>query len=295
MNIKKAAYAVNLTLVLILCLVAIKLIFPTHNIPAPVRAQHQENPFLADRTPDTSSQSPNSSDYTSIINKNLFSDGNIEQPLNPSLTQQKNDAEVVINPPKLDLELQGIIAGAPQITGAMIKDRAVDTVGYYRTGSFVGGARIVKIEKYSVVLNKNGREYVLQFHDAGADAVVHQNPAVPVDQKTDPAFNLSQISMTVKNQLMEDILNSARIEPYLVNQQPQGLQINDLAKVENAKLLGLKDGDVVRLINGQLVPNKQKAFQVIRKARTQPFLDVELQRNGVTQTISFPTKRNLNQ
>ncbi|MCP4707620.1 MAG: hypothetical protein GY869_03260 [Planctomycetes bacterium] len=68
------------------------------------------------------------------------------------------------------------------------------------------------------------------------------------------------------------------------------MRITKLENVKNAKLLGLKDGDVIRLVNGQLVTNKQKAFQVIRKARTQPFLDVEIQRDSFTKTISFPPK-----
>lgn len=290
MNIKKTAYAVNLTLVLILCLVAIKLIFHTQNIPVPARAQHQENPSI-DQTPNTAPQQPNSSDYTSIFNKNLFSSSESENPINPSLQTQKNDAETMTNPPKLDLELQGVISGPPQFARALIKDHAVGTLDNYRTGNSVGGARIVKIEKKSVVLEKNGREYVLKINNTNNDSVITQNQSIQVDQKTTPAFNLSQISMTVKNQLMEDILSNARIEPYLVNQEPQGLQITELANVENAKLLGLKDGDVIRLVNGQLITNKQKAFQVIRKARTQPFLDVELQRDGVTKAISFPPKK----
>jgi len=155
----------------------------------------------------------------------------------------------------------------------------------------VSGACIVKIEKNTVVLDRNGREYVLKINNNHASSVVKQNQSIKVDQKISPAPNLSQMSMTVKNQFIADILTNARIEPFLVNQEPQGLKITELAKVKNAKLLGLKDGDVIRLVNGQLMTNKQKAFQVIRKARTQPFLDVELQRDNVTKTISFPPKK----
>lgn len=293
MNIKKAAYAINLTLVLVLCLVGIKIIFYTQSIPAPVRAQPQGNP-PAEPAPKTATQQPNLSDYTSIINKNLFSDRNTDNSITPSLQAQKNDVNIMTNQTKLDLELQGIIGGPPEFARALIKDNAVGTIDNYRTGNLVGGARIVKIAKSSVVLDKNGREFVLKFDNANTGSSIIAKQPDQVDQNTAPVSKLSQMSMTVKNQLIEDILSNARIEPYVVNQEPQGLQIAELAKVKNAKLLGLKNGDVIRLINGQLITNKQKALQVIRKARNQPFLDVELQRNGVTKTISFPPKKSYN-
>jgi len=270
--------------------VGIKLIFHTQNIPVPVIAQHQENPS-DDQTSNTAAQQPISSDYTSITSKNLFSGNDRDNEVNPSLQTQKNDTKVMTTPPKLDLELQGTFVGLPQFTSAMIKDNANGTLDSYKTGNFVGGARIVKIEKNAVVLDRNGQEYVLKINNTNSNSIVKQNNSIQVDQNTGPTLNLPKMSVTVKNQLIEDILSNARIEPYLVNQEPQGLKITELANVKNAKLLGLKDGDVIRLVNGQLITNKQKAFQVIRKARTQPFLDVEIQRDSVSKTISFPPKK----
>ena len=101
---------------------------------------------------------------------------------------------------------------------------------------------------------------------------------------------MPKISLTIKNQILEDIFNNARIEPFIADNQPQGLRISELEKAEKAKSLPLKNGDVIRLVNGQLLTNKQKAFQVIKKARSQPFLDVELLRDGAVKTLSFPPK-----
>jgi type II secretory pathway component PulC len=54
--------------------------------------------------------------------------------------------------------------------------------------------------------------------------------------------------------------------------------------------LGLRDGDVIRAINGHRLSSKQKAFQIAMKARSQAALSVELQRDNKIKKFSLPLK-----
>jgi general secretion pathway protein C len=86
---------------------------------------------------------------------------------------------------------------------------------------------------------------------------------------------------------LEDVLHKAKIEPYVRNGRIQGLKITGLEDASVTALLGLRNGDIVQKVNGQSLTNKQKAFQVLQKAKAQPKLQIQLLRDGKTQELSF--------
>ena len=70
-------------------------------------------------------------------------------------------------------------------------------------------------------------------------------------------------------------------------------RINRINSLDNNKLtryLGLKNGDIIHSINGQILTSKQKAFQVFKKALTQSQMDIELLRNQKKEMLSFALK-----
>ena len=84
-----------------------------------------------------------------------------------------------------------------------------------------------------------------------------------------------------------ELLRQATIEPYVKNNRIEGLKISDLDNIPMAQMLGFKNGDIVQSVNGQQLTSKQKAFQVLMKARTQPRLDIRLLREGKSKDLSF--------
>jgi type II secretory pathway component PulC len=71
------------------------------------------------------------------------------------------------------------------------------------------------------------------------------------------------------------------------NHRTEGLKISGLEKIPMAERFGLQNGDVVQSINGQQLTSKQKAFQVLMKARTQSKVDIQLLRDGQRKGLSF--------
>jgi len=57
-----------------------------------------------------------------------------------------------------------------------------------------------------------------------------------------------------------------------------------------AGYFGFENGDVIQTINGQMLTDKQKAFQVLKKARSQSSLNFELLRNQHKMDLSFDLK-----
>ncbi|KPK76922.1 MAG: hypothetical protein AMJ79_04950 [Phycisphaerae bacterium SM23_30] len=291
MNVRKTLYLINIALVLLLGLVVVKVAWPPQKVHSSAFAP------TGRKASDEAPQIPvplslNSKDIKNIVDNNLFSGPDptsSPEKLEPS---RPDNTAASLHPAKLELELQGTITGPAEIARANIRDIASDTIDVYRIGNIVAGARLTAIERDSVTLVRHGQTTILKVNtsSSGPDTIPH--PANQLTQSSPPENTLPKLSMTLKNQILEDIFQNARIEPFIADHQPQGLRINNLEKVERAKYLPLKNGDVIRQVNGQLLTNKQKAFQVMKKARTQSFLNVELLRDGAVKTLSFPSKSN---
>jgi len=201
---------------------------------------------------------------------------------------------------ELGLELVGTVSGSPTISRAVIKNTETKAVDLYRVGQTIAGASIESVESNAVILLHNGHRKMLSLRAAetrsgsgtpapsakpGADAgkVVTTKSVSSVRQ----APKQTPVAVPTKIGYVEDILTKAVIQPYAVNGQVQGLRITGLEKVRAAEALGLKNGDIIRLVNGQQLTSLQKAFQVFQKAKSQPTISLELSRGGDTKTLTF--------
>lgn len=100
---------------------------------------------------------------------------------------------------------------------------------------------------------------------------------------------LTKIRTKMKS--IEKVLRKAVFKPYHnINGQIEGLQISGLEKVLVARDLLLKSGDIICVVNGQLLSSKKVAFKVFKKARKLPIMEIELLRNGQTVTLQYNLK-----
>jgi len=238
------------------------------------------NPRAEDAVP--AAQPPAPVDYSTIAENDLFA-----EPVQQSPVEVPTEAVAVVetmpSAEQLGLKLIGAIAGGPTASRAIIEDTKTKTAGPYRIGSTVGSATIKSIEPDRVVLVHAGREFVLQL-SAGTPIAApkpagrsHPSPTGP-QTAPPPSARLGYV---------EELFREATIKPYVKDGRTEGLKITGLEQTPLAKLFGLRNGDIVKTVNGQNLTSQQKAFQVLKKARTQPKIDLELLRKGKTKTMSF--------
>jgi type II secretion system protein C len=287
----------KLALALVLLFVVVKaVILPLRGTtplgPASVSGAENIGPVEITKPTDTSVQ-----DYSAIFERNIF--GNPGASLNEKIYLQGDSSGGIVQSAgrELGLSLLGTLAGSPMISRAIIKDLKTNTVGLYRVGDTVATARIETIEKDIVVLldggqkktlslwtsesKQNGSEHKLAYSSnadeslrtAGADSIVMPKPVERAEQTN-----------------IDTMLRKAVIQPVSVNGQTEGLMITGVEDTAIAKKLGLKDGDVIRVVNGQRLTGKQQAYQVFKKAGAQPSVDLELSRGNNIKTLSFPLK-----
>jgi general secretion pathway protein C len=233
-------------------------------------------------------------DYSEIVEQNIFG-----LPVSSSATNKSlpagNNAGLPSAEEELGLELVGTVAGSPEVSRAVIKELETSVLNVYRTGETVAAADIESIEKDSVVLLHQGQRKVLNLSTRASEQQRADNPKKPPKKDTNrrsapvesqPPDN-SHPSGAAKIKHTEIILTEAIIEPYAVDGRVEGLRITGIENMEAARSLGLKNGDIIRAVNGRRLTSRQQAFQVLKKARSKPDISVELMRGDKIGTLSF--------
>jgi len=230
-------------------------------------------------------------DYSIIVNRNIF--GTADLPLQANIAgNPATGGPIQATGAELGLKLIGIIAGNPALSRAIIKDIVTNVVGFYKTNDMIGQASIAEIEANRVLLDQQGQRKILRIETTTSEPVETvpaqsvasgnetQTVDIPVtDEPTPP--------VETKMKYIEAILRKATVKPYIVAGRMQGLRITGLDRVPFAKAIGLRNGDVIRTVNGQRLTSKQKAYQVFKKARSKPTMNIELLRGSETKTLVF--------
>ena len=294
MYIRKVLLAFKLALVLVLSFVIIRtVIMPQHpaGIFTPASAVGTEN-ISADRAENPAQTAVK--DYSVIAAQNIFGGADSPDAQNKSLQIDKFDGVIKLAEEELSLELVGTVCGNTAVSRAIIMNTKTKLLGMYKTGQNIGNARIKSIEENAVILIHNGQRKMLILNRTGRDnknntqmlspAAISEagksaSPVLPVKQ----SFEETPTKITH----LETILTKATIEPYLVDDQVEGLKITNLDTMPMAKAFGLKEGDIIRQVNGHRLTSKQMAFQVFKKARSETTMSLDLLSDGETKELSF--------
>ena len=154
-----------------------------------------------------------------------------------------------------------------------------DTLGAMSADSAAGSIEedilVLYLEEVPEAMMSPGIE---QFFN-GNNTTVAEN----IEKKSDTEKKSAQQELTkirTKLKCVESVLRKAIIEPYCINGQIEGLQLNGLGKISEAKALGLKSGDIILTVNGQTLSSKRDAYEIFKQARKKPIMTIDLLQDG---------------
>ncbi|MCK4753169.1 MAG: hypothetical protein KAS75_06960 [Planctomycetes bacterium] len=294
MNTRNALFTSKLALIIVLLFVVVKVVLPLGDIDnglAPALAQGKSNAQAIESTrlPDLSLE-----DYAQIALRDPF--GTSSQTAGSdewSLTADSSHFGLSVSE-ELGLALFGTISGSPSVARAIIKDLKTGAFDFYKVGQMVSNVRIESIEENAVILIHDGQRKKLGITAWQSDSSGNNHvPSLRIDNErsTTPETDLprekTDTNTQTKIEQIEEVLTKAVIEPYVVNGRTEGLKITGLENIKCAKEFGLKNGDVIRTVNGHLLTSKQKTYQIFKKARLQETMTFELLRSNRTKKISL--------
>ncbi len=278
----KTLFLGNLALALVLAVAVAKWTLWSGPPVRPSQAQTQAAPSSSQPTASaTNSKTLEPVDYQRLLSHPLFAgndDAGSEPESDGTVGTGQDDSDT------LNLQLLGTIAGSPTVARAIIKDADTGAISHYRLNDVIHGARIESIQRQEVALVRQRKHYRLVIRESASPSP-NVASAVPADEGDHPAIR--DASQRVNMTPLETLLATAQIEPYAPDGESEGLQITHIDELPLAGFIGLQEGDVIQYINGQFVPHKQKGFQVMQKARTQPTLTIDLLRDGEKKQLVF--------
>ena len=294
MHIRKILFLSKLALTIVLGYMVIRTLMIRQqpgDASVPSLASGTENMSEPDLTNSTDASIR---DYSAIVGRDIFGGSGSRPKTSQSLYDENTGSSVRSVEEELGLVLVGTISGSPAVARAVIKDTTTDKVGLYRTGEAIAGGFVEGIESDLVILAHKGQKRILRLSTtSGRSANSSQLPPSQSANKAREVVKTASPTTQVPNESgegmgrVEALLSKAVVTPYAVNDQIKGLKITGLENVPVAEDLGLKNGDVIRAVNGQRLTSKQHAYQVFKKARAKPSMSIELLRSGRTRRLSF--------
>lgn len=231
--------------------------------------------------------------YPDIISNNIFnSDGKIP----PSLAQLEGGMTPDGAPrlSQLPLDLIGTIVHAnPARSLATINMRGQNKVEPFSVGQMIGNlAEVKEIQREKVIfrnLQTQGLEYIEIPHD---DKIVLStekgvSAAPPSSQeKTDFKFKREEINQQLER--LPELLQQARVVPETgPDGQVKGYCLVEMQPGSLYEKLGLRIGDCIRGVNGELVNSPQKAMQLYQELRSSNNIKIDIDRAGRPMPINY--------
>lgn len=220
-------------------------------------------------------------DYSVIIKKNIF---------NPGAAHPLGAVTGEVTPITLPLRLVGTIISAKKNESVAIVETTQDKQqGLYKINDQVGGALIVRIDRFEVVVNNNGRleSLTIDFGQAGgpAGAAKKGMPGVQAGQNAGRVLmDKSYFESQKKN--TSELMTQVRAIPFTGKEGAiDGFQLFEVAKDSIYDRVGLKNQDVIQRVNGQALTSVESGLDLFNALKNDTHFTLDIVRNKENKTI----------
>lgn len=250
-------------------------------------------------------------DYSIILERNIFSQ---PPPPKPEIKETP-----IIKPPPVPalsslVDLTGIVYFTEGDSFAVLNLKRRNEEVVYKAGDVIENAEIMKIEENCVTFLYDGKEEKLFLkQDVGEAGFVEVAPGVTAvveegknEDGTPKIVNPSAVEMPTFAEPVsvefsktladlrndKDLMKNLNVAPDLKNGKIGGFKINNIPAGSLPYTYGLRDGDVLRSVNGVFIDSVAKGFSVynqIIKDKTE-VVTVEVLRNNAPLVFTFRLK-----
>lgn len=240
-----------------------------------------------------------------ILKRNIFT-----APLPPP-PSPKIETTSILKPaplPALEtlIEISGIAYFPSGCSFVIIKDKKTNIENIYKEGEKVGESKIIKILKDKVVFEYDGKSISLNLENKSSSTSLviskEEGPKVTISPKLPEApkvpeellsfdvdFNNTISALITDRKLMENL----SVTPNVIEGKVEGFKVSNLPEDSLPYKYGLRNGDIVKRVNGVIIDSINTAFKVynqIRNSNTQ-IVTVEILRDNKPILLTYRLNR----
>jgi general secretion pathway protein C len=222
-------------------------------------------------------------DYNVIVERDLLKVSRTS----PTSGQGTVDKDVVRPIAEMGLALKGTIAGPKEIARAIIESKNEQKI--YKIGDEIMGATLLAVFRNKVIMDVNGQEQMLVMEEGEQKARV-SGPGIPSRiPGRSAAAGPQGMNPIMKN--LDQFIGKARVVPYFKGGEPYGFRVSNLGSDAKVYGLGVRAGDIIRSVNGVPVRTPEDAFKAYQDFQNESNVQLELERNGQSVTVSVLLKQ----
>lgn len=207
--------------------------------------------------------------------------------------------QVPVEVTQLKLKLWGTAVFDSGGSFSIIEDLGARKQGVYGINATVPGNATVKaIEWDRVVLLHNGKDEILELEKPAASAAARAQmvraPAAPgagtgagIQQTAENEFVVPRAEVDSALENMSQLFTQIRAVPHFEGGQSVGFRLFAIRRGSLFDRIGLKNGDIIRSINGNEMNDPSKAVALLQELRDASNLDVDITRNQQPQKLTY--------
>lgn len=211
-------------------------------------------------------------------------------------------------PTELKLKLWGVVVHPMNRSFCVIEDLSTHKQELFRINDMVAGtARVKAVEWDRVILDRDGRDEILELAQpgglpGGSALAAARPPAGPAATASDAgaggknahvqqlgdysyAIDKSEVDSALDN--MNQLFTQIRAVPHFEGGSATGFRLFAIRQGSLFDQIGLKNGDILRSINGTAISDPSRAMAMLGELRNQRDLAVEIMRNKENQTLNY--------
>jgi general secretion pathway protein C len=227
---------------------------------------------------DTPKAAPKASaaSYRAILDRNLFG----------SVSEGQPDVQIDVEklePTRLQLSLIGTASGNGDFDYAVIEEKGKKDQGLYRVGDEVSEATVVKILRGKVILRVSGKDEVLSMEEGSTT----REGTAQKEPQAGGRIEVSKAEIDTAFQNMNQMLTQVRVRPYFSGGKPDGFMVSRIKRGSIFEKMGLKNGDVIRGVNGQSIESADKMLELYRSMTSGSEVTVDIKRRGKEEELRY--------
>ncbi len=184
-----------------------------------------------------------------------------------------------------ELQLTGILAGAPRFSRALIRKKGESTAEAYALGEQVSGYTLVAMFVDFVELKSGGTSgdvRPLRIYDPGYEKLIQPNQ-VSSGKVEKIVLSRDRFLQYLKDQ---GELFRVKFAPELADGKIKGWRLLLVPEDHFLYSMGARSGDTIRRFNGQELESQERLIQMWQSLKTLNNITIDLERNGGTNTYN---------
>jgi general secretion pathway protein C len=192
------------------------------------------------------------------------------------------------------LQLRGTLFTRNLKPIAIIEDTRTGQTTMYEQGDALEGSRIVNIIRGEVTLSTLAGEYKLSFPEG---AVLQPKTASggPLAtgknwyniRREGDTYIVDEATVFNTIQRIPEIIKNVKIGPCFKDGKPSGIIINKLIPIDILKEIGVKEGDVIKNINGFTLNNPHQVFLAYNSLKEQKAITLNVIRDNRPLKLNY--------